>query len=94
MRALIGWTILAITVLSLWWTTVKARRILGRALGRKLRKGEETSLRSWMQAPDAALDTANRELERNPFDRFLRFLTSLGIKEEMGAPPEDRRMLK
>ena len=87
MRALIGWTIIALTLLSLWWTTVKARRILGQALGRKLRKGEETSLRSWMEAPDAALDTAGRELERDPFERVLRFLTRLGIKDDLGAPP-------
>ena len=34
MRALIAWTIIVLTLLSLWWTTVKARRILGQALGR------------------------------------------------------------
>ena len=94
MRALIGWTIIAITVLSLWWTTVRARRILGRSLGRKLRSGEVTSLRSWMQASADALDTANRELARNPFDRFVRFLETLGVKDDLGAPPEDRSTLK
>lgn len=62
MRGLIAWSVVAITVLSLWWTTVKARRILGESLGRKLRKGEETSLKSWMQASDASLEIAAHEL--------------------------------
>jgi hypothetical protein len=93
MRALIGWTIVAITVLSLWWTTIKARRLLSRALGRRLRKGEETSLRSWMQASNAALDHANRELDRNPFDRLLRWLAALGFKEDPGTAPEERPKL-
>ena len=80
----IALTLLVATLLSLSWTTIKARRILGRALGRKVRKGEETSLRSWMQASDNTLDAANRELDRNPFDRFLRFLRTLGFKDDMG----------
>ena len=86
MRGLIAWSVVAITVLSLWWTTVRARRILGESLGRKLRKGEETSLKSWMQASDASLEIAAHELERNPFDRFLRILAKLGIwKGDLGA---------
>ena len=48
MRGLIAWGILALTGLSLWWTTVKARRLLHRSLGRKLRKDEETSLAPWV----------------------------------------------
>ena len=46
MRALITlitWGVVVVTALSLIWTTVKARRILRRALGRELRKGEENS---------------------------------------------------
>ena len=86
MRGLIAWGVVAITVLSLWWTTVKARRILGESLGRKLRKGEETSLKSWMQASDVALETAARELERNPFERFLKILAKMGIwKGDLGV---------
>jgi hypothetical protein len=95
MRGLIAWTVVAVTALSLWWTTVKSRRILRESLGRKLRRGEETSLRSWMQASDASLARAAQELDRNPFDRFLRFLGTFGIwRGDIGAPPEDRRLLK
>jgi hypothetical protein len=79
MRSLIAWIVLGITALSLWWTTIKARRILRASLGRKLRTGEETSLRSWMQASDASLHEAAEQLERNPFERFLRFLAMFGI---------------
>jgi hypothetical protein len=93
MRALIAWTVLAITVLSLWWTTIKARHLLGRALGRRLRKGEETSLRSWMQASDVALDHANQELDRNPFDRLLRLLATVGFNHDPGTAPEERPKL-
>ena len=81
MRALIGWGIVALTVLSLWWTTIKARRLLTRSLGRKLRKGEESSLKSWMQVSDAGLDAATRELDRNPFERVLRWLARLGVSD-------------
>ena len=85
----------AIAALSLWWTTVKARRILGQSLGRKLREDEETSLESWMQASDVALDSAAQKLERNPFDRFLRILATLGIWQgDIGTPPGDRTLRK
>ncbi len=95
MRGLIAWGVLAVTALSLLWTTIKSRRILRAALGRNLRKGEETSLRSWMQASDASLHEASEELERNPFDRFLRFLAAFGIwRGDIGRPPEDRTLLK
>jgi hypothetical protein len=95
MRGLIAWGVVAITVLSLWWTTVKARRILGESLGRKLRKGEETSLKSWMQASDVSLEIAARELERNPFERFLKILARVGIwKGFVGAAPVDRTLFK
>src|SRR5262245_3555374 len=94
MRALVVWTFLAITFLSLGRTTIKARRHLRRALGRKLRTGEENSLKSWMQVSDDALDAANRELERDPFDRILRFLTTLGFKDDIGTPPKDRVSLR
>jgi hypothetical protein len=80
MRALIAWTVVAITVLSLWWTTRKARALLRQALGRELRDGEEMSLASWMQASDASLDTASKQLDRDPFERCLRFLGSLGLR--------------
>jgi hypothetical protein len=95
MRGLIAWGVLAVTASSLWWTTVKSRRILRQSLGRDLRKDEETSLRSWMQASDASLHKAAEELERNPFDRFLRFLATFGIwRGDIGRPPDDRTLLK
>ena len=51
MRAIVAWTVVALTLLSLWWTTFKSRRLMSRSLGRKLKAGEETSLRSWMEYP-------------------------------------------
>lgn len=93
MRGLIAWTIVAISVLSLWWTTRKARALLRQALGRDLGDGEEMSLKSWMQASDASLETAARELERDPFERCLRFLASLGFRwtnGHDGNPPDER----
>jgi hypothetical protein len=93
MRGLIAWGVLAVTALSLLWTTIKSRRILRAALGRDLRKGEETSLRSWMQASDASLHRASEELQRNPFDRFLRLLAAFGIwRGDIGSPTEDRTL--
>ena len=90
MRGLIAWSVLAITALSLWWTTIKSRRILRAGLGRKLRKGEETSLTSWMQTSDATLARASQEFQRNPFERFLKVLVTLGIwRREIGTPNDD-----
>jgi len=71
MRGLVVVAIIAFLALSLAWTTWKSRQVLGRALGRKLRRGEETSIRSWMEVPSDALDSALRELDKNPFDRVL-----------------------
>jgi hypothetical protein len=72
MRGLVVLVAIAIAALSLWWTTRTARRVLGDALGRKLRNGEETSLKSWMEASDLALERATEELDRDPFGRPLR----------------------
>lgn len=94
MRGLIAWTIVLITVLSLWWTTRKARALLRQALGREIRVDEEMSLTSWMQASDASLETASNELARDPFDRCLRFLASLGWRWPFRARPEDTTVLK
>ena len=95
MRGLIAWGVVAVTALSLLWTTIKSRRILRDALGRDLRKGEETSLRSWMQASDTSLQKASEELARDPFDRFLQLLAAVGIwRGDVGRPPEDRGLFK
>ena len=80
MRGLIAWTVVAVTVLSLWRTTRKTRALLRQALGRELRDGEEMSLTSWMQASDASLETACIELNRDLFERCLRCLASLGVQ--------------
>jgi hypothetical protein len=66
-------------MLSVTWTTWKTRQILRKSLGRKLRSGEESSLRTWMELSNESLDTANRELARDPFARILRFLEKLRI---------------
>jgi hypothetical protein len=88
MRAIVVLTVLALTLLSLWWTTFKSRQIMGRSLGRKLKAGEETSLRSWMDVPEAGLETATTELERNPFDHIVRWLARMRIaKDDLGNPP-------
>lgn len=84
MRGLIFWSVVGIGVLSLMWTTRVSRRILSKSLGRKLRQDEETSLRSWMSASDDALESAPRELERNPFERVLRALTAIGVWRDSG----------
>ena len=88
MRAIVVSTVLALTLLSLWWTTFKSRQIMSRSLGRKLKAGEETSLRSWMEVPEAGLETATTELERNPFERIVRWLARMGFaKDDLGNPP-------
>ena len=80
----IVWTVIILLMLSVTWTTWKTRQILRKSLGRKLRSGEESSLRTWMQLPNESLDSATRELERDPFAKVLRFLERLRI---WNAPP-------
>ena len=54
MGKIIGFAIvMSLISLSSWLITRKSRRILGQALGREIRPGEETSLRAWMAVPDA-----------------------------------------
>jgi len=65
--ALVYLTGLLLGSLSGWWTARKARQIMGEALGRPIRAGEECSLRSWMSLDDSRLATAPSELSRNPF---------------------------
>jgi hypothetical protein len=79
MRGLIAWSVIALLLLSVTWTTWKTRQILRKSLGRNLRSGEESSLRTWMELSNESLDAANRELARDPFARLLRFLEKLRI---------------
>jgi hypothetical protein len=81
----IAWSIIVLLLLSVTWTTWKTRQILRKSLGRHLRAGEESSLRTWMQLSDESLDSANRELARDPFARVLRFLEKLRI---WSPPPQ------
>ena len=91
MRAIIIYTIIALTFLSSWWTTVKSRGILRKSLGRKLRKSEETSLRSWMEVSDDNLDLARTELAKDPFHKILNLFQRLRFwNGRFGTPPEER----
>jgi hypothetical protein len=84
MRNIIGASVILLTLLSLAWTTWKARRILRSALGRKIRRGEEASITAWMNVPDETLDAASRELARDPFEKVLRVLDEpFGSKEDV-----------
>ena len=68
--------VLAVMGLSSWWMTLRARRILGRSLGREIKAGEETSLRTWMSVPDRDLATAADEIGDNPIEKTLDAMTA------------------
>jgi hypothetical protein len=51
-----------LSIVSLWWTTRAARRILRQSLKRPLRPGEETSLSTWMALSSEEIDAASRKL--------------------------------
>jgi hypothetical protein len=91
MRGLVGLSILALVALSLAWTSWKTRRALRKSLGRDVRAGEDTSLRTWMNLPSESLDAAAKELEDNPFQNVL---DSMGSKADMGRGPNDTPTLK
>jgi len=41
-----------------------------------------------MEVPEAGLETATTELERNPFERIVRWLARMGFaKDDLGNPP-------
>ena len=84
MRGLVGLSILALVALSLGWTSWKSRRALRKSLGRDVRPGEDTSLRTWMGLPSESLQDAARELEDNPFQDVL---DGMGSKADMGREP-------
>ena len=65
--SVVGFLLLALALLSITWTTLKTRAILNRSLGRNVRRGEETSLKTWMTLSDSQLDASLRELKKNPF---------------------------
>jgi hypothetical protein len=84
MRGLFGLSILALVALSLGWTSWKSRRALRKSLGRDVRAGEDTSLRTWMSLPSESLEDAARELKDNPFQDVL---DGMGSKADMGREP-------
>jgi hypothetical protein len=54
-----------------WLAGRRARRVLGRALGREIREGEETSLRAWMSVPVETLATVENELRNTAAEQVL-----------------------
>jgi hypothetical protein len=70
-RGILAMLVLVLTGLSGAWTTWKSRRALRKSLGREIRPGEETSLKTWMSVSSASLEEAGRELEENPFEKVL-----------------------
>ena len=91
MRGLVPLSILALLALSLAWTSWKSRRALRKSLGRDVRAGEDTSLRTWMSLPSESLEEAARDLENNPIQGVL---DSMGPKADMGRAPSDPPTLK
>ncbi len=88
---LLGFIFLAcivLAVLSLWWTSRRERKILGGALGRKVREEDETSLKTWMNLRADQLADAERDLARNPFDRPLDALERVG--DALSREPRDQ----
>jgi hypothetical protein len=60
-----------------WLAGRRARRVLGRALGREIRAGEETSLRAWMSVPTATLATVDDQLRNKTVEQVLEAVDTL-----------------
>lgn len=60
-----------------WWAGWRARTVLGRALGREIRDGEETSLRAWMSVPATTLATVDDELRSAPVEQVLQAVDAM-----------------
>lgn len=75
--------ILLIAVMS-WWAGRRARRVLGRALGREIRDGEETSLRAWMSVPTATLATAEDDLRNKTAEQVLQAVDTMSRQTRHG----------
>jgi putative SOS response-associated peptidase YedK len=63
-----------LSLASFLWTTVTARRLLRRALGRSPRALEESSIEAWMRLPAPDLEHASAKLRENPFESALETL--------------------
>jgi hypothetical protein len=85
--------VLGLMGLSSWLLTRKSRRILGKALGREIRAGEETSLRAWMDVPDAQLRSAAEEMGRTtPVDAALGAMDTYGraVRPALGRRADEQ----
>ena len=67
-----------------WWAGWRARRVLGRALGREIREGEETSLRAWMSVPSATLASVDDELRIAPAEHVLQAVDTMSRATRQG----------
>jgi len=63
-KGLLGLVVLIMVSASVAWTTWTARHILQNAHHRKIKEGEETSLRLWMSLSNDELDSAAKQLKR------------------------------
>ncbi len=84
---LVALVALILAILSSWWTSYHEGRILRRALGRKVREEDQTSLKTWMGLRGDQIAEAERELARNPFEGPLDALETIG--ERIAPPPKD-----
>ena len=71
---------IALTMLSSWWAGRRARQVLGRALGREIRPGEETSLRAWMAVPRETLATVDQELRNHAAEQVIGAMDRVGSR--------------
>lgn len=67
-----------VLVFTSWLAGRRARRVLGRALGREVRDGEDTSLRAWMSVPSATLSGVDQELRHEAAERLFSVLDRAG----------------
>jgi hypothetical protein len=79
-------------VASLLWTTVTARRVLRRALGRPLRANEESSIQTWMKVSEHDREQAGAKLAENPFEAALDAIQTAATPQERSVYAEIHRL--
>jgi hypothetical protein len=77
-KALLFAGVILVIAVTSWWAGRRARLVLGRALGREIREGEETSLRAWMSVPTATLATVDDELSNKTAEQVLQAVDTMG----------------
>jgi len=70
-KILVGFAFVALSFLSVWWTTRRTRKVLRNSLGRDLRRGEDASLTAWLNLSDDQLESAHIQLKRDPFSAII-----------------------